>query len=211
MTCLPTVCIAFTEVQERRFTEGVFCLSVTGVLGSTCRFQTIVTCPLLCSTVWELNKPSPWGHGNPNIQSPTPTSYCELKSNTRSPVPLTKGARGAKSPFPSLSPQAAGWQPQPRPRRALTALSLSLSLPLRSEGGRWRRRRAGAGGGRRGAGAAEGVVTQPGPRAAREVRLPRLRACGAGPAGPGSAAAAAAAGGAAARGPGRAMAPAGGA
>lgn len=94
------------------------------------------------------------------------------------------------------------------PAPAGTDRALSVPLPVRTEGGRWRRRRAGSGGGRRGAGAAEGVVTQPGPRAAREVRLPRLRACGAGPAGPGSAAAA---GGAAARGPGRAMAPAGGA
>lgn len=47
--CL-TVFIAFIGVQGRSFTEGVFCLSITGVLGSTCRFQTIVTCPLLCLT-----------------------------------------------------------------------------------------------------------------------------------------------------------------
>lgn len=132
MTCLPTVCIAFTEVQERRFTEGVFCLSVTGVLGSTCRFQTIVTCPLLCSTenlfVWELNKPSPWGHGNPHIQSPTPTSFCKLKSNTRSPVASHKGSPGCKEPPPQFKPPGGGMAaPAPTPAGTDRALSVPLS------------------------------------------------------------------------------------
>lgn len=68
----PTVFIAFIEVQERSFTEGAFCLPITVVLGSACRFHTIVTCPLICLTVWELNKPSPWGRGNLHIQVPLP-------------------------------------------------------------------------------------------------------------------------------------------
>lgn len=151
-----TVCIAFTEAQGRRFREGVFCLSITVTLGSTCRFQTIVTCPLLCLTVWELKKPSPWGHGNPHIQSPPLAGFCKLKSSTRSPVPLTKGARsaslsrGAKSPLPSLSlrrrlPRAAGWQPQPRARWALTALSLSLCARKVDDGGGGERAREAAG------------------------------------------------------------------
>lgn len=109
----PTAFIAFIEVQERSFTEGVFCLCISGVLGSTCRFQTIVTCPLLCLTVWELSKLSPWGHGNPRIQSPPPSGFRELKSNTRSPVPLTKGSPfrlpvpGCKEPPPQFRPPAA--------------------------------------------------------------------------------------------------------
>lgn len=40
----PTVFTAFNEVQERSLTEGVFCLSITGVLGSTCRLLLPVPC-----------------------------------------------------------------------------------------------------------------------------------------------------------------------
>lgn len=49
--------IAFVEVQERRFTEGVFCFCSVAALGRACRVSTIVTCLLLYLTGWSLNKP----------------------------------------------------------------------------------------------------------------------------------------------------------
>lgn len=61
----PAGFIVFVKVQESSFTEGVFCLCITGALGSSCRVLTIVTCPLPDLTVWKLNKPSPRGHRKP--------------------------------------------------------------------------------------------------------------------------------------------------
>jgi len=110
---------------------------------------------------------------------PTPTAYCLCLSaeaelyRTYVSRKLSAELRGAPAAFRLSVERYPGLGLEPGPGTARGAATDDLSVCLSvcfAASGRWRRPRAAAGGGRPRAGAAEGVVTQPGPRAAREVR-----------------------------------------
>lgn len=140
-TPVPLALIAFVEVQQRSFTEGAFCLCITGALGSARRSLTIVTCPLLDLTGWKLNKPSPRGHGNPH--PPARPRSRKLKPDTRLPGAARKGEpipplcpAVSRAPYSPCRPPAAnparaqppGGGAAPPGRRQGTDGALSLSL-----------------------------------------------------------------------------------